>query len=193
MMMIGRYPLEWPEGWPRNKRRELSRFGTTQERAQRNLEHQIRLLGGQEAILSTDIRLRNDGMPYASQRPPDDVGIAVYFTYKGKSMVFACDRYTRIQDNIHAVGKTIEALRGIERWGASDMMERAFTGFERLTGPDLDLPWWDVLEMGNNRDLDVAERHFKILAKGAHPDAGGDPEEFKRLVRARDQAREALG
>ena len=54
-------------------------------------------------------------------------------------MCFACDKWRDVYDNIYAIGKTIEALRGIERWGTGDMVEQAFTGFVALPSPKS--PW----------------------------------------------------
>lgn len=42
-------------------------------------------------------------------------GVAVYFTLKGQQFCFACDHWDEIKDNMQAIHKTIEALRGIER------------------------------------------------------------------------------
>jgi hypothetical protein len=53
-------------------------------------------------------------------RARDDVGVAVYFSYRNQQRCFACDRWNRIQDNMQAISKTIEALRGIERWATGD-------------------------------------------------------------------------
>jgi hypothetical protein len=47
-------------------------------------------------------------------------------------MCFACDRWDSVADNVQAIRKTIEALRGIERWGTGDMVQRAFAGFVAL-------------------------------------------------------------
>lgn len=204
-MSINAYPLCWPQGWPRTPslQQERSRFSTTPDRARRGLLKEIERLVGRwyrrdDVIISTDIKLRLDGEPYASQRSPDDKGVAVYFMFKKKQMVFACDRYDLIHDNIHAIAKTIEALRGIERWGASDMLERAFTGFVALDHQEEE-SWRTVLEMGDSFNVsnDVllakAEHHFKILANGAHPDKpGGSHEAMQRLIKARDDARREL-
>lgn len=53
-------------------------------------------------------------------------------------MCFACEKWQDVYGNIYAIGKTIEALRGIERWGTGDMVEQAFTGFVAL--PPRNLP-----------------------------------------------------
>ena len=101
-----------------------------------------------------------------------DHGVAVYFKHGERSMVFACDKWDAIRDNIYAIGKTIEALRGIERWGASDMLERAFTGFIALENMSSE-KWQDILQVGNTYTPEECERHYKILAKDAHPDRCG--------------------
>ncbi len=49
-------------------------------------------------------------------------------------------------DNIQAIRKTIEAMRGLERWGVSDMLQRTFSGFKALpdqTGIGKEA-WWIV-------------------------------------------------
>lgn len=43
--------------------------------------------------------------------------------------VLACDLFREVRLNMHAIGLTVEAMRQIERCGASSMLERAFRGF----------------------------------------------------------------
>lgn len=43
---------------------------------------------------------------------------------------------------------------------------------------------WGVLHLAPGAPLDVAEAAYRALAKKAHPDAGGDPERFRRLTEA---------
>jgi hypothetical protein len=149
---------------------------------------EIGRMSGQYAVLSTNIELRRDGLPYSGQKPPADVGAAVYFLRKGKQMTFACDRWDRVQDNIHAIAKTIDAIRGIERWGSSDMMERAFAAFEALPAPE---QWWQVLGVRSDATVFEIDRAYRDLAKDAHPDRGGSDEQMSRLNAARDAGRRA--
>lgn len=139
---------------------------------------------------SVDLELRRDGLPYANQREPTDKGVAVYFEWKGQPRVFACDRWDRIKDNIRAQEKTIEAIRGIERWGASDMLERAFTGFTALPAPGAKRSWREVLgfDRTSNPDREGIELAFRSKAKRAHPDAGGSTEAMAELNAARAEA-----
>lgn len=187
------FPLAWPAGWPRAKRKVRAAFQTSFADARDSLMRELRLMGARYPILSTNIPLRRDGLPYAAQKEPDDPGVAVYFMWQGKQMTFACDRWDRVKDNVRAVGKTIEALRGVERWGASDMMERAFSAFEALPAPDgvVILSCWQVLDLEPPvSEMDI-ERAYRIKSKTAHPDAGGSREEWDQLRRAYDEAKRA--
>lgn len=48
---------------------------------------------------------------------------------EGHQYVLACDLFNSVRLNMHSIGLTIEAMRQIERCGASSMLERAFRGF----------------------------------------------------------------
>jgi DnaJ-domain-containing protein 1 len=91
-----------------------------------------------------------------------------------------------VKDNVRAVGKTIEALRGIERWGASDMMERAFSAFEALPAPE---QWWQVLGVSASASAAEIDAAYRAKARAAHPDTGGSDAAMARLNAARDRAR----
>ena len=187
--MVEAYPLYWPEGWKRTPsyNRSHSRFKTGFATSRDFLIAEVKRLGGTAVVLSTNVRLRGDGLPYASEREPEDGGAAIYFTYKKAQMCFACDRYKTVKENLTAIGKTIEALRGMERWGASDMMERAFRGFAQLpsaTGRD----WWDVLQVSRNSSRALIESQFRSLARERHPDSGGSHAAMAELNNAREQA-----
>jgi hypothetical protein len=194
--MIESYPLYWPEGWKRTEhwRRERSKFKTGFGAARNFVFDEIRRMGGTKQILSTNVPLRNDGLPRANTPPTDgETGVAVYFTYRKKDMVFACDKYFSVADNIYAIALTIEALRGIERWGASDMLERAFRGFAALP-EKASSPWRDVLGFGHDAEItgDALDSKFRQLVQLHHPDKGGDPEKFQSIIEARRVAKQEL-
>lgn len=182
---VDAYPLHWPQGWPRAKEPQNARFAGTFAKIRDELFAEIERMGGQYIILSTNIPLRRDGMPYANQREPDDRGVAVYFERRGRQMVFACDRWNRVQDNMRAIQKTIDAIRGVERWGASEMMERAFQAFEALPSPK---SCWEILGVRPGASHSEIEAAFRDKAKRAHPDAGGSTTAMADLNRARDEA-----
>lgn len=192
---IEAFPLSWPDGWKRTSNRLNSRFRVPQfARARDELFRELKLLGVGDwnVILSSNIPLRRDGLPYSGQANPQDPGIAVYFRYKTKPMVFACDTYRNVIDNLWAVTKTIEALRGIKRWGASDMLERSFTGFEALP-PARPTNWWEVLGVPRHTNLTAVKSVYRSLALRHHPDAGGSSDMMARINRAWEEAQKELG
>lgn len=188
--MIEAYPLHWPEGWPKTEqwKRESSKFKSTVAVARDELFAEIgRLRGryfcGPEPILSTNIELRQDGIPHANRRNPDDPGVAVYFEYKKQGYCFACDKYKRVWENMVAIRKTIEAIRGIERWGASDMMQRAFSGFVQIEDQS-QRTWWQVLGVSEDADNEDVSRAYRALRSKHHPDRGGDQASFQAVMNA---------
>jgi len=52
-------------------------------------------LGEKNIIISTNLALRNDGLPRANQKMPDDAGVAVYFTLKNEQKCFPCYKWDR--------------------------------------------------------------------------------------------------
>ncbi len=190
--MTHAFPLAWPMGRPRAARRERSRFDTGFSKARDGLIAELERLGARDEVLSTNLALRLDGLPKSGQPQPDDPGVAVYFAYKGKPMCFACDNWDKVEHNIHAIAKTIEAMRGIARWGTGDMLDRAFSGFTALPAPSR--AWREVLGIPprHPRGEDVTREHieaaYRRLARTRHPDAGGSDDAMAELNRAREQA-----
>lgn len=180
------YPLCWPAGRRRTGYTESSRFRTTLGAAIREVQREVERLGGTSLVISSNLPLRRDGLPYANVRQPDDRGVAVYFTLKKKPMCFACDRWKGVEENMWAIAKTIDALRGIERWGSGQMVEQAFTGFTALPAPEQP---FQVLGVGANATPDQVEEAYRRLAMQHHPDRGGDPNEMARINAARDAMR----
>lgn len=178
-MGIDSFPLHWPPGWKRTNDKKASHFSgrLTLGKARDLALHELRLLGCGDwnVVISSNLALRRDGLPYSGLAQPKDVGIAVYFRLSDKPMVFACDTYRSVEENLHAIAKTIEALRGIKRWGASDMMERSFTGFAALPPPQAKRDWWEVLGVKRGDHPDRIKEAHRNLSKTHHPDRGGDP------------------
>lgn len=187
--MTQRYPLQWPAGWPRARSRREAPFKVPADQAREEMIEELQRLGATNIILSTDQPLRKDGWPRAD-RTWRDPGIAVYFKRKGQDVVLACDQYHQPHDNMRAIGKTVEAMRGIERWGASDMLDRAFRGFEALPAPE---QWWQVLGVPQSASATDIDAAYRALAFEAHPDRGGSDAAMARLNGARDAGRRARG
>lgn len=191
---IDAFPLSWPLGWKRtgwaerkNSRYEVS-FGT----ARTDVLKSLRLLGASESVISSNVPTRHDGLPYASYTEPSDAGISVYWVRKGKPQVMACDQYRTVRENLRAIGLALEGLRALERSGASQIFERAFTGFAALPA-ETKRPWRVVLQLNGapvtREAIDVA---FRALAKTRHPDVGGSHEAMAELNAAKAEAYKEL-
>lgn len=178
------YPLNWPAGWEREYGKKRAQFSErrTIYQAFNSLTAEVRRLGGTDCIMSTNLRLRLDGAPISDQRSPDDPGAAIYFNYKGKPRVFACDRWNRVVDNIWAIARHIENIRASERYGVGDL-DRAFTGYDALPAPTV-VKWWDILGVSQMASKEEVREAYKHLVRIHHPDRGGDAEKFIVIQKA---------
>ncbi len=197
------YPLTWPDHQPRTApetRRTSALFKASFGKARDELMAELGRLHARHVVLSTNIPLRRDGLPYADARQPEDPGVAVYFERLRQPawlpFVIACDVYSKVEWNLRAVGLTIESLRAIERHGSTSMMEQAFTGYSALpqhtTPPE---SWRVVLGFGLSQhpSPEALRARHREMAKTHHPDVGGSPDEMARINHAYDRAREELG
>lgn len=190
MTTATRYPLSWPAGRPRTRHRSPSKFKVQSfARVRDELLHELKLLGATGVVLSTNLKLRLDGLPLAGQAQPEDTAAAVYFAYKGRDVAFCCDRWAKIEDNLQAIRHTIEALRGIARWGTGDMVEAAFTGFAQLPAARPALrPWWTVLAVPPHATEDMVTAAYRRLAKEHHPDRNPGDDDAKAKFAEVDDA-----
>lgn len=184
------YPLSWPLGYKRTpeSQRTRSQFKQTMERAQQFLKREMKLLGATSYVVSTNIPTRADGMFYADypRYKVVDPGAAVYFTKDGEDRVLCCDNFPTVWENIYSLGKTIEALRAIERYGASEFLNRAFQGFKELPASNSLVDIWGVLGLtGKPQTVEEVLQAYRARAKEVHPDKiGGDRYKFQALQEA---------
>lgn len=212
--MPDNYPLSWPDGWRRTKpeSRQYGRFNVKSQvkstfsenyytrsskltiaQARDRVTEALRMLGinQRQAIISTNLAVRIDGLPKSGQKQPVDPGAAVYWkaakdqTYK----VMAIDQYQKVEDNLAAIAATLGAMRTIERHGGAVILERAFTGFQSLPSPN---NWRHILGFDDTPSLAVARDRYRQLAKQRHPDAGGTEAMMSELNRAITDAEREL-
>jgi len=194
------YPLTWPAGWPRRGSRKTASFhergndGSGQKTltlatAFDRLESELGRLNAKEIIVSTNRERRVNGAISAAGSEPYDAGVAVYFKLKGKDTALACDTWNRVADNVNAIAKHIEAIRGMDRWGVGTV-EQVFTGYQALPAPE---QWFQTLELSPAASIDEIEARYREKARKAHPDAGGSDAAMARLNAARDAGRAARG
>lgn len=188
------FPLQWPSGWNRARARQAASFGTTSRsrqgfkqqltvaEARERLSDQLDMLRARYVTLSSNMELRLDGQPRSGLPEPTDPGVACYFDLDGKPTVLACDKWNRVADNIAAIAKHIEALRGMDRWGVGSAAQ-AFAGYQALPEPE---QWWQVLGVAQNATRSDIVVAYRGKARTAHPDTGGSDAAMARLNAARD-------
>jgi hypothetical protein len=194
-LLLEAYPLTWPTDQARTPRaqRDRGQFKVGMGIARDEMLRELGRMGAKEIVVSTNVPLRRDGLPYADAREPEDPGVAVYFTHGKRQLVIACDSYASVRANMRAVGATVEALRAIQRHGATSLLERAFTGFAALPPKGGgERPWHEVLGVPPGASLDQVKAAYRDLARRHHPDQGGDVETMARINRAFAQAKEVL-
>ncbi len=153
---------------------------------------ELRRLGAQGVVISSNLRLNLDGTPTAKQAAMlSDPGVAVYFKLKGKPRVLACDKWLSAAENMAAIAGHIEAIRAVDRYGVGTL-DQAFAGYQAL--PAAAGSWFIVLEFSEPpKSWDVIEARYKSLARVHHPDAGGNGETMAKINAAYDTARQEFG
>jgi hypothetical protein len=213
-MSVEAYPLNWPTGWKRTLpiNRTRAKFSTgrsgydsqnhwvgknslTIAQATERVLSEMRTMHIDTAkvIISTNLELRNDGLPRSGQKAPTDPGVSVYWNARGQKnqRCIAIDRYDRVQDNLAAIAATLNAMRAIERHGGAEILDRAFTGFAAL--PAAEQPWQTLgLETSRPTRAQIDDA-YRRLASQHHPDRpGGDEHQMARINAARDALIDAL-
>jgi hypothetical protein len=188
------FPLSWPPGWPRkpNPVRPRARFGAGSGVSLgvgvQRVTDELRRLGATGVIISTNVRPRLDGLPSGDAANPVDPGAAVYFRIKDQPRVLACDKWGRLADNLAALAKHVEAIRGQVRWGVGSI-EQAFGGYLALAAMGASKPWWEILGVDPAAQWHQIEAKREALLHRHHPDKGGNANTAAEINAAFDTAR----
>lgn len=205
------YPLEWPEGWQRTTYRETtSRYRATFVQSRDQVLRALRLLASRELraspragsiVISSNLPTRLDGLPLAGGRVSGDPGIAIWWRTPDNAIkVIACDKYPKVEHNLRACALALDAMRALERSGASQIFERSAQSCTAGALPSsADRHVEGVMSVGVARTVmcftpdeilkieDVTQR-FTALARVRHPDKpNGSHEKFVELQTARDR------
>jgi hypothetical protein len=205
---IASCPLAWPVGRPRRpaSEREVARFGHEIREESSNgqsswtrkkpltiavaldrLHAELGRRGAVDAVISTNVPTRLDGLPYSGAREPDDPAVAVYFRWHGELHCLPCDKWTRVADNLAAVAAHLDALRRIERYAVGDIAQ-AFAGYKALPAAGAKHPWWEMLGFENPPSYKDAKDKARELLRDLHPDRGGNHVQAAEINAALDEA-----
>lgn len=203
----------WPAGMKRRSSWEQagdqfkSRFSDTLDR----LEYELGKIYAEQVIirLAVDARnLTNSGRLKNTDQSLGYSGVILNFvrvTSYGANRrevphEFANDHYRQWKANLHGIALTLEALRGINRWGCAQR-EQQYTGFAALPPGDGMPPPQELWTPQKAADLlarhsgftagailsdpEVRSIAHKRAVQANHPDrAGGDHEEMLRITKA---------
>jgi hypothetical protein len=193
MNTVDAFPLSWPAWKERTPdfRRRRARFGrgrgASLTNARTQVLHELRLMGAKNIVINSNMRTRQDGLPYSVQPKLEDPGVAVYFFWKTAPHCMATDKWDRVEDNLYAIALHLDALRGQQRWGVGDA-HTAFAGFRQLMAAEAKRPWWEILGVPENATKDELKARFHDLALKHHPDHGGNANQMAEINAAFQEA-----
>lgn len=212
-MIFEALPIPHPAWKPAHAGRPPSPFSATYTDTREILDREIRALSAKEVRCQVVTAAGNTrGGNLRSDARVDHPGVIITIdTRKSGTLVYETDQfrgrgYTKEPGwhvNLRAIALGLEALRKVERYGIARAGQQ-YAGYRELgSGPiELGAPMTveqaarllfdahpdaaDRIDFDAARVQRGADLFFREAAKVHHPDVGGDPETFKRLVQARD-------
>jgi hypothetical protein len=169
-------------------------WGDTVALLQREVDH----LGGQVIAVQIDIAsgdIRRDGMLYARARATTPA-VKVSFDSRHGPLTYATDTYDQWQANVRAIALSLRALRAVDRYGVAGSGEQyrgwtpiaAQAAEQDLTRDEAarvlaDAAGVEPTALGDPAAVTAA---YRVAARTAHPDAGGNADVFRLITAARD-------
>jgi len=183
------WPLEFPERTPARERSRNRSYDVTLSKAFSDLEGELDRLDVDDYDYSFDADQRQrDGRPYA-RASPDDPAFVLRWTKGGEQYAVACDRYSRLRDNVRTVGLYVREKRMMEKRDVRTG-EAEFSNLRLPSGEEpvaAEAPPHVVLGVDPDATSAEVRDAFRERVKDAHPDQGGSSEAVERVRRARKQ------
>jgi hypothetical protein len=191
----------WP-GQP-TKNRKQSPFRSKLSDTYRLLEKELRQLGCKRLIVQCDCpanMIRQDGLPRANARMGP--GVILSFDSKHGQLSYPCDTFQHWDCNIRAIALALQALRAVDRYGVTKRAEQ-YRGWQPLPPPassanefsSWQAAMWFLCQVANvkppadGKSIDI-EAVIRRAQMNTHPDKGGDPDRFKRVMAAVEKLRQ---
>lgn len=127
--------------WLGSMGKEPTRFSAKWGATLELLEFELDQLAARDVVLEIDVTesdLRLDGTLRANARPSSSA-VALAFESKHGPLIYRCDRFftswahqgPEWQHNVRAIALTLESLRAVSRYGATELGQQ-YTGFKAL-------------------------------------------------------------
>lgn len=161
---------------------------------------QIKATNPRLQVAVTRDQITLDGRLYARAQPWHPGVILVFDSPRGEQR-YPSDHYSHWEDNLRAIVLTLNAMRGIERWGVGDVRgsylaiesARAMPSTPFGHEPASVLRWLTEFlqaEPGGHVPTE-ARAMIRLAQRTTHPDHGGDAEQFRLVNLAENYLREA--
>jgi hypothetical protein len=178
---------------PGTERSQLySPFRSTWAQTKQLLRQELAHLNAKQIVLELDFGeadLRLDGEPRAG-RAAKSPAVAISFESKHGPLRYACNRFTKWQDNVRAIALGLEALRKVDRYGIGQSGEQ-YRGWKAIENSSEDP--LEVLVRFAADDVLIGdpspELLYRLAIKRTHPDRGGSREHFDAVQAAREALR----
>lgn len=186
---------QWPGERTRTRRR--SQFKASLQDTYRLLETELAHLGCKRLVIQADCdrsMIRQDGLLRANARLRGP-GIILAFDSKHGPLRYPCDTFTHWDCNMRAIALALQALRAVDRYGVTKRAEQ-YRGWQPLPAPpgsefESRQAAFDFLLRVTGCNPATARLDLKGLIREAqmktHPDRGGDPQQFKRVMKAAER------
>jgi len=196
---------EWPAHQPSTPyyRRENARFTASYPDRITLLERELEQISAKDVVLESVLpksKARRDGWPMSDAK--GGPGIIVSFVQAGEPREMLADRYHDWRDNLHAIGKALDALRAVDRWGLTKKAAQ-YEGFRPALPPPAKVvaitttsqaAEFVAKQAGVGRtiapeilnDPETLAYYYRLAAKQLHPDQGGSHELFVQLQTAKE-------
>jgi hypothetical protein len=203
----------WPAGQPKtayNGRQSAALFKSTFADTLDKLEYELSRLDAVDVVMRLAVEnadLTNRGRLKNTDKQLGFPGVVLNYLarqWRGGQRIetpyeLANDTYVTWKANLRGIALTLEALRGIDRWGAARRGQQ-YTGFSALPPGDGAPPPAEVWTTQRAAsflaehsgfsvsailaDAEVRTEAHRRAVRRLHPDRGGDHEDMLRLTRA---------
>jgi hypothetical protein len=183
------WPPELGEPTPAGQRTKNWDFSATLGKTTEQLETELDRLDPDDWRVETgNQHTKTNGMPRHNANP-DDPAFVLHWTKNGDSYAVGCDRYSRLRDNVRTVylwfhETRMRSKRPVSTAEASFAAAKLPPANEDAVAGDP--PAHAVLDIDPDASDDEVIAAYRELAKQTHGDVGGDPEDFKRVKRAKE-------
>ena len=149
------------------------------------LARELNMLNAQRAVCELALTAghwRNDGLPRADARAYSPA-VRISFDSKWGPLRYETAEFWHWQDNVRAVALSMEALRQVDRYGVSKRGEQ-YRGWRALP---MSTSAEDSIVTSTQAEA-VIERYgsLKNAIRKTHPDQGGNEDEFRKVMKARE-------